>query len=153
MNQQKLFIALCGVVLLTGCASMLGDPAAPDADVPQVDTSGMQSGCFHADEVEDLDVLSTVNLIVYAPTRSRPFLLTISPPAKFLGGNLAGGFQSGDVGGRVCGRVGDAFIMREGVTRSFQIVDVRELDTATAERMVSQARAGTLPLVVPQAAD
>jgi hypothetical protein len=153
MKLQKLFIVSFALILLTGCASMSGDASAPDAGVPQVDTTGMQSGCFHADQVEDLDVLSTVNLIVYAPTRSRPFLLTISPPAKFMGGNMAGGFRAGDAGGRVCGRVGDNFIMREGVARSFQIVNVRELDTATAEQMVSEARAGTLSLVVPQAAD
>jgi hypothetical protein len=137
------------LVILAGCQSIQGDRAAPDAGTPQVNTEGMKKGCFYINKVDDWKALTSVNLIVYAPTRSKPYLLTISPPSKHMNSDQTIGFEAGLDGGRVCGRVGDRLIMREGVAMSFAVVDVRHLDEAAAKELLSQKESGNLPLVVP----
>ncbi|MCP4000028.1 MAG: hypothetical protein GY727_03870 [Gammaproteobacteria bacterium] len=146
---RPIFSVLLLISFLTGCQSMLGDRAGLDAGVPRVNTEGMKKGCFYANEADDWDLLTSVNLIIYAPTKSRPYLLTISPPFRGLRGEQTIAFETGFDGGRICGRVGDTLIMRVGVAESFQIVDVRHIDEALAEQLLSQKESGELPLVVP----
>jgi hypothetical protein len=134
---------------LTGCQSIQGDRAGLDAGVPRINTEGMQKGCFYVSELEDWKPLTSVNVIVYSPTKGYPFLLTISPPSRQMNSDQTIGVQSGDGSNRVCGRVGDKLFMQSGVAMSFAVLDVRKLDVASANLLLSQKEAGTLPLVVP----
>jgi hypothetical protein len=119
------------------------------AGVARINTEGMKKGCFYVSEVEDWKPLTSVNLIVYSPTRSKPYLLTIRPPSRELHHDQTIGFEAGFEGGRICGRVGDQLIIREGMARSFEVVDVRHLSEAAAQELLRQKEAGDLPLLEP----
>jgi len=127
---------------LMGCAAT--DTTA-DENIPRIDTAGMQKGCFYVREVNDWAALTELNILVYAPTKSRPYLITLSRPVRFLE-NDRGLLLEGDAG-RICGRVGDQVIIREGVARSVPIIDVRKLDDAEGKQLIEQKEAGALPLI------
>lgn len=138
---KQMIAVLCGLSLC-GCAAMT-EPL--DAGVPRIDTAGLQAGCFYTREVRDWAPLTELNLLVYAPTRSESYLLTLNRPAKFMDNREGVLFRGTD--GRICGRVGDELVMREGVAESFAITDVRDLTDEQGKQLLEQQAAGQLPLV------
>jgi hypothetical protein len=136
-------------IAVMGSLSIQAAWADQDATVARINTEGMKKGCFYVSEVEDWKPLTPVNLIVYAPTRSKPYLLTIRPPSRELHHDQTIGFEAGFEGGRICGRVGDQLIIREGMARSFEVIEVKHLSEAAAQELLSQKESGDLPLIEP----
>jgi hypothetical protein len=136
-------------IAVMGSLSIQAAWADQDATVARINTEGMKKGCFYVSEVEDWKPLTPVNLIVYAPTRSKPYLLTIRPPSRELHHDQTIGFEAGFEGGRICGRVGDQLIIREGVARSFEVIEVKHLTEAAAQELLSQKESGDLPFIEP----
>jgi hypothetical protein len=136
-------------IAVMGSLSIQAAWADQDATVARINTEGMKKGCFYVSEVADWKPLTSVNLIVYAPTRSKPYLLTIRPPSRELHHDQTIGFEAGFEGGRICGRVGDQLIIREGMARSFEVIEVKHLSEAAAQELLSQKESGDLPLIEP----
>ncbi len=114
----------------------------------QVDTAGLQRGCFYVRDVRDFEALNLQYLIVYAPNNRRAFLVYIAPPSVELRQAITLGFQGGN---RICGRTGERLVFDRGpgMSRSANILDVWSLDETTVDRFIENKRARENPDVVP----
>ena len=129
---MKKLVLIMGVVamLLSACQSTGGakDEAAEEgrAGFSSISTEGMKSGCFYVREVNDWEALNRVNLIIYAPNKSRAYLVTISSPAVSLRSSSNIAFTG--VRNRICGRPGERLVVGVGTSREYAVMDVRRLD-------------------------
>ena len=142
-----------GPTLLIGLllSSSGGFAGVPDSDTKSrdnlpVDTDGLKSGCFYAREVSNWDVLNRNYLMVYAPNKSRAYLVTFSPPSFEVRFAATIGFEGGE---RICGRPGDRLIIGRSSTTSYAIMDVWRLDSATVERLQENKKARDSGEVAP----
>jgi hypothetical protein len=113
--------------------------AADGGGIQPVSIEGLQQDCFFVRDVNNWDPLNQVNLIVYAPSRNRAFLLTIAPPAmsaRFTS-NIA--FVGND--NRICGRPGDRLLIGVGTGERHTVMDVRRLDTETLDGLLADKQA------------
>lgn len=116
-----------------------------DNDLP-VATEGLKSGCFYARDVNNWQELNREYLIVYAPSKSRPYLVRISPPSIDLRSASTIGFEGRD---RICGKPGERLVIARARARNFTILDVWRLDADTSARLAESKKARDSGAVVP----
>jgi hypothetical protein len=140
MSIKHLILTVVVSVLVTACQTAGDDGTKPSGGFASVSTEGMKQGCFYVRDVNNFDSLNQVNLIVYAPSSTRPYLLTISPPSTAL--RSASNIAFTGSRGRVCGRAGDSMEIGRGADRPHTIMDVRVLDKEQAEDMLAMHKGG-----------
>jgi len=118
-----------------------------DYDLP-IDTGGLKTGCFYARDVNNWQGLNREYLIVYAPSKSRPYLVRISPPSIDLRSAYTIGFEGRD---RICGKPGERLVMARAAARNFTILDVWRLDADTNARLVESKKARDSGAIDPAA--
>ena len=94
------------------------------------------------------DALNREYLIVYAPSKNRPFLVQIAPPSVELRNAITLGFGGRD---RICGKAGEHLQIGAGMGRRYSIMDVKRLDKETALQMKDRLRAREKGTVGPAA--
>ena len=115
----------------------MGDSAALKSK--PISTEGMEAGCFFARQANDYDIISRVNLVVYAPNRRNAYLLQISPPAISANTNF-GIALTGGTSGRICGRPGERLVFDTPNSSVYTVVDVRRLTEEQLEFLVPDER-------------
>jgi len=108
-----------------------------DNDLPLA-TEGLKTGCFYARDVNNWQALNREYLIVYAPSKSRPYLVRISPPSVDLRSASTIGFEGRD---RICGKPGERLVMARAMARNYTILDVWRLDADTSARLTESKKA------------
>jgi hypothetical protein len=148
MSIKNLTLTVVASLLVTACQTAGDAVTNSSGGFAAVSTEGMQAGCFYVRDVNNFDSLNQVNLIVYAPSSTRPYLLTISPPSTALRSTSNIAFTGPR--GRVCGRAGDSMAIGVGADRRHSIMDVRELDKEQAEGLLAMRKGGA-EAVLPEA--
>ncbi len=124
------------VVMLVPVSAVYADDDADDLDdsdskrpkAETISTEGLKAGCFYARDVSNWVEVNRTQLIIYAPSKSRAYLLTIAPPSTSLRFNSTIAFAGHD---RICGRPGERLVLGSGLDRRHMVMDVRRLDKDT----------------------
>ena len=111
-----------------------------------INTEGLKNGCFYARDASNWDVLNREYLIVYAPSKNRPFLVQIAPPSVELRNAITLGFGGRD---RICGKAGEHLQIGAGMGRRYSIMDVKRLDKETALQMKDRLQAREKGTIAP----
>jgi hypothetical protein len=111
-----------------------------------INTEGLKNGCFYARDASNWDALNREYLIVYAPSKTRPFLVHIAPPSVELRNAITLGFGGRD---RICGKAGEHLEIGGGMGRRYSIMDVKRLDKETALQMKDRLQAREKGTVAP----
>ena len=156
MHRATLTLTLVGCLLSSVFAET--SSAAADSSEQQTDSSnstgttinteGLKNGCFYARDASNWDVLNREYLIVYAPSRNRPFLVQIAPPSVELRNAMTLGFGGRD---RICGKAGEVLEIGGGMGRRYSIMDVKRLDKETALQMKDRLQAREKGALTPAA--
>jgi len=134
-----------GLAIASGAATDAGSASQSSSQVQTkggsnslpVSTDGLKSGCFYAREVSNWETLNRDYLIVYAPNKSRSFLVFFSPPSFEIRSAVTIGFEGRD---RICGRPGERLVIGRGAGKSFTIMDVWQLNAAAADRLLENKK-------------
>ena len=116
---------------MTGCA------AVPDSSVDEgAINAGSTSNqaCFYKRQVQDFEVLDRSNFIVYAPNKSRPYHVRISPPSTDL--KFANALAFSSRGNRICGYAGDTVLIGVRNDRRYSVTGVYRLDEIMLEQVL-----------------
>jgi hypothetical protein len=112
---------------------------------PRIETTGLKLSCFYPRDVNNWVALNREYFIVYAPNKNRPFLVQIAPQSIELRNTSTIGFAGRD---RICGKAGEYLVVEGGIGRRYTIMNVWQLDKASAAQMVDNKKKrtkGTLP--------
>jgi hypothetical protein len=140
---------LCTHVSAEESAGQSGDDLDAKARSDQaIDTGGLKSGCFYARELSNWDVLNREYLIVFAPSKSRAYLVHFSPPSFDVRSASTIGFEGGD---RICGRPGERLIVGRSRGMGHMIMDVWRLDGITVDRLLEKKKTRETGEVEPAA--
>jgi hypothetical protein len=130
-------------------AGQTGEDSELDAKFDQtLDTGGLKPGCFYAREVGNWDVLNREYLIVYAPSKSRPYLVRFSPPSFDVRSASTIGFDGRD---RICGKTGERLVVGRSRGMGYMIMDVWRLDGVTVDRLLEKKKTRETGEVEPAA--
>jgi len=134
-------------MLLPGLVAAAEEKSESAADKqPEISTEGLKSGCFYTRSASNWEAVNRSQIIVYAPSRSKAYLLNIAPPANSVRFSSTIGFAGRD---RICGRPGERVILGSGMDRGHAIMDVRQLDEATLAAYEDSIKAAKDSTVAP----
>jgi hypothetical protein len=135
------------VIALGGVSSAAEEAFDSDADKPpEITAKGLKGGCFYVRDVNNWEAVNRSQIIVYAPSRKKAYLLSIAPPTINARSSSTLGFRGRD---RICGRAGDRVLFGSGMDRGHSIMDVRRLDEATLAAYEASIKKADEPEVVP----
>ena len=102
------------------------------------------AGCFFARQAQDFQVLDDRNLIVFAPSKSNPYHITISPPSPELRWANGLAFESRNT--QVCGYAGDHVLLADGPgPRRYSVIAVHRLDEDALHGLQARFGVGSAP--------
>jgi hypothetical protein len=156
MHKALLTLMLIGGLLSSVCAETNSADAgsseqqtdSSNSKSTTINTEGLKNGCFYARDASNWDALNREYLIVYAPSKNRPFLVHIAPPSAELRSAITLGFGGRD---RICGKAGEHLEIGGGMARRYSIMDVKRLDKETALQMKDRLHAREKGAVAPAA--
>ncbi|MDP6437379.1 MAG: DUF6491 family protein [Gammaproteobacteria bacterium] len=121
------------VALLVPVSAVYADDDTDDSDnsddtkpkAETISTEGLKTGCFYVRDVNNWVAVNRTQLIIYAPTKRRAYLLTIAPPSasRHFGSTIA--FAGRD---RICGRPGERLLTGSRLDQRHMVMDVRRMD-------------------------
>ena len=125
---------------------------AQDGDDESALVDGAQA-CFYTRQASDFRALDRSNLIVYAPNRSWPYRVRISPPSNDLRSAETLAFSGRS--NRICGHAGESVLIgRSGTGRQHSIIDVSRLDEDELQALLEQYDRGNgAKIVEPEIPD
>jgi len=142
---------LWGLLALPGWTASASDDDDKSGNSQQqapLDTAGLKTGCFYARDVSNFTPLNRSYLLIEAPSKSRSYLLYISPPSVELRSTDVIAFEGRD---RICGRPGERLLIGRGagIGRNYTVMDSWQLDKVTAEQLLENKKARDNPVVTP----
>jgi hypothetical protein len=90
--------------------------------------------------ISDWADLDRERLIVYAPSRTRPYLVELTMPSSDLPFNVAIGVLDGDGNGRICGYGFDAILIPGHIPDRILIRSVQRLTPDEAKKLMKEAQ-------------
>jgi hypothetical protein len=117
---------LAAVALLPGCAA-IGDGDLPVRPSVRAGEFG-EASCFLRRTVMDFEVLDDRNLIVFAPGRSEPYHMQVSPGSSGLRHATVLAFEASSA--QICGYAGDSLLVEQpgGGLQRLSVIGVYRLD-------------------------
>lgn len=112
--------------LLAGCAAV-GDGGQPARPSVRAGEFG-EASCFLRRTVMDFEVLDDRNLIVFAPGRSDPYHMQVSPASSGLRHATVLAFEASSA--QICGYAGDSLLVEQpgGGLQRLSVIGVYRLD-------------------------
>jgi hypothetical protein len=149
-SRTRLHSLLAGLLMLLVAYSLAASETeiktAPTANELSFPADELKQSCFYERDVSNWDVLNREYLLVYAPRKSRAFLVRIAPPSVDLRSASVLAFDSRD---RVCGKAGDRLIIGRGNGSSFSIVGVWRVPEDQVDRYQENKRQRDSNAVAP----
>jgi len=130
---QTAFLLILLAVILSGCTTAEGEGDERPAE-PTIDTAGFKPGCFYAREVNNWEALNREYLLVYAPNKSRAYLMRFAPPSPEVRNAVTIGFGGRS---RICGKTGERLVVGRGggPGREYTINNVWRLDSDAVDTL------------------
>ncbi len=126
MRLHRQALAWLVLPLLSACAGGGGEeqPARPFVRAGEFG----QADCFLRRTVMDFEVLDDRNLIVFAPSRSDPYHMQVSPASSGLRHATVLAFEASSA--RICGYAGEALLVEQpgGGLQRLSVIGVYRLD-------------------------
>lgn len=98
------------------------------------------SECVFSSSVNDYQPLDNERLIVWAPGRKQPYLLTLSFPSSDLKWGMQLGFEDRDRNGSICGYGFDSVIIPNGMPDRITIGSMTKITPQEAKAYLESAR-------------
>ena len=119
-------ICRSAVMLLLGCSIVAqAEQSAVESKLDTIDAikqSHAAGGCFYIHSVDSYRVVDSRHVLVYAPSRNKPWLLEFSNTCPLLRNGDAIMLEGSN--GQVCGNAGDALKTRNqncGIVKTFSV--------------------------------
>jgi hypothetical protein len=98
--------------------------------------------CVFASSLNNFEVLDNERLILWAPGRKQPYLITLTIPSSDLRWGESLGFSDRDNDGMICGSGPDAVVVPRGSPQRIAIRSMEKLTAEQAQELLASARKG-----------